>query len=83
MKIFDTKKDELSHFKHSQVKISPEQLTAIAKFWLSASSDPKVCARLQSEGLPVALYNLIREDAPKKEGRILKRIDQDLLHALI
>lgn len=38
---------------------------------------------MQAEGLPVALYNFIREQNPKEQGRILKAFDEDLLKAVI
>ena len=42
-----------------------------------------MCARLQAEGLPVKLYNFIKEDSPREHNRILKDFDQSLLKALI
>ena len=58
-------------------------LTKIAKFWLNSAQDTKVCARLQAENLPVALYNFIREHNPEEAGRILKALDEGLLKAVI
>lgn len=58
-------------------------MTKIAQFWLNAASDFKVCARLQADGLPVNLYNFIRESNPKEKGRILKSLDEGLLEAVI
>lgn len=54
-------------------------MATIAKFWLNASTDNKVSAKLQEEGLPFTLYSFIREENPKEKGRILKDIDEDLL----
>ena len=58
-------------------------MTTIARFWYNATTDQKVCARLQAEGLPVTLYTFIREENPRDAGRILKNLDEDLLKACI
>lgn len=58
-------------------------MTTIARFWYNASTDQKVCSRLQAEGLPVTLYTFIREENPKDVGRILKNLNEDLLKACI
>ena len=49
---------------------------SIAQFWLDACQDRKVCARLQAEDLPIALYNLMKEkDAKEAQERAAKRVD--------
>ena len=58
-------------------------MAIVANYWLNASSDKKVCARLQEEGLPITLYTYIREQNPKEQGRILKDLDENLLKSLI
>ena len=93
MKIFETKKDQLDSLVNQLKKeedrtagaavLSPERMTIVASFWLNASSDKKVCARLQAEGLPYTLYQFIREENPKDQGRILKDIEEGLLKTLI
>ena len=63
--------------------LSPARMATVANYWLSASADKKVRARLQEEGLPITLYTYIREENPKQEGRILRDMDELLLKALI
>ena len=38
---------------------------------------------MQAEGLPIKLYNFIKEDSPREHNRILKDFEQSLLKALI
>ena len=88
MKIFDSQKGKLDAMvdqlkSHARQPLSDERMATITSFWLNASSDLKVCARLQEEGLPVTLYTFIREENPKDAGRILKNLDEDLLKELI
>jgi hypothetical protein len=63
--------------------LQAEQLCKVARHWLNAASDTKVCARLQTEGLPITLYNYIKEANPKESGRILKDFNPGLLKAVI
>ena len=42
-----------------------------------------MCARLQAEGLPISLYNLMKEKNVKESKRIIKDFEENLLQLLI
>jgi hypothetical protein len=56
---------------------------SIAQFWLDACQDRKVCARLQAEDLPIALYNLMKEKDAKEAKRIVKDFEEDLFQLVV
>ena len=87
MTIFTEKKSMLdmliTQLAGSTSEVAKTSAKNIAQFWLDACQDRKVCARLQTEGLPITLYNLMKEKDPKETKRIVKDFDENLLQLLI
>ena len=83
MTIFSEKKNLLDtligQLTGSTSEIAQTSARNIAQFWLDAAQDRKVCARLQTEGLPITLYNLIKEKDAKEAKRIVKDFEEPML----
>lgn len=46
------------------------------------SHDLKVRVRLQKNGLPIAIYDAIKEDEPSKAKRLIKDLNHEILETL-
>ena len=55
-----------------------------AKFWLNTTADQKVKARLQTEGLPLKLYELLKENDPEDmKVRVIKPFNEEYLILIV
>ena len=68
-----------------QPKDIPEQIAINwAKFWINTCSNLKVRARLQDEGYPLKLYQLIKETNPHEmKERIIKEFKDEYLVLIV